>query len=217
MDLLMRSILWPALSIVALLSSVGCKPEIDGNTYYCGPDAFCPPHLSCQFGSSETFSYSCVLPPETSSFSCPIPSADQEPDDTPALARDLGEVPCGAQVQFENWGCIEDGDDVDTFRFVRPTSCNGANPRAKVSLRVPLGASPLKLELVDESDQVVAVGVICTASPDFGGTEQLCIDQQNLAPGTYHIRISLDESGNADCGGQCRFNRYQIVVASPVS
>ncbi len=207
------TMLW-ASSLLSI-SSLGCTPEIDRNTYFCGPDGFCPPNLSCQFGSAQTFSYNCVLPRETLDFSCPVPSADEEPDDTPAQAQDLGEIACGEQVQFANWGCIEDGDDVDTFRFVRPTSCNGGDPRAKATLRFPVGGSPLAIELVDDSGQVLSRGEICTSQD--GGTEQLCIDHRDLAPGTYDLRIKLDESANADCDGRCRFNRYQLVVASPVS
>lgn len=200
-----------------LVLSTGCKPEISRNTYFCGPDSLCPPNLSCQLGDNESFTYNCVLPREVDPFSCPTPTADQEPDDGAGQGRDLGDIACGEQVQFQNWGCIENGDDIDHFRFVRPTDCNGNDPRAKATLRFPLGAAPLTMELLDESGQVLASGELCTPEEDLSGTEQVCIDHRDLPTGTYDLRITLDEAGNADCDGACRFNHYQLVVASPVS
>ncbi|MCP4449259.1 MAG: hypothetical protein GY811_28595 [Myxococcales bacterium] len=208
---------WPAIAMAAaaVFSLASCKPEISGNTYFCGPDSLCPPNLVCQLGGTESFTYSCVLPGEADSFACPVPSADQEPDDSPAQARDLGDIACGEQVQFQNWGCIEDGEDIDTFRFTRPTDCNAVAPRVKATLRFPLGAAPLALELRDESGEVLSTGETCTSEQDNSGTEQVCVDHPNSPIGTYTLHVVLDADGNADCDGNCRFNRYQLVIISP--
>lgn len=214
MELLVRALVIVFICGVCL---AGCEPEISRNTYFCGPDALCPPNLACQFGDNESFSYNCVLPREAETFSCPVPSADREPDDEAGQGRDLGEIACGEQVQFENWGCIEDGEDVDRFRFTRPTDCVGSDPRAKLTLRFPLGAAPLSVEIVNDAGQVESTGVVCTSESDSTGTEQVCIDQRDIEVGTYDVRISIDAEANADCGGACRFNHYQLVVASPVS
>lgn len=212
-----RSLFIPlAISLVAL-ALVSCKPEISRNTYFCGPDSLCPPNLACQLGDNESFAYNCVLPREVDAFSCPEFTADTEPDNEPEQARDMGEIGCGEQVQFQNWGCIADDSDVDHFLFVRPSECNGANPRAKATLRFPLGAAPLVMELLDESGQVLSTSEVCTGEQDSTGTEQVCIDNADVTPGTYRLRISLDEAANADCDGDCRFNHYLLVIASPVT
>jgi len=214
MDILMYRLSTLALLSLALL---GCEPEIARNTYFCGSDALCPPNLQCQFGDNEIFSYSCVLPQETEDFSCPIPSADQEPDDSLDTALALGEIACGEQVQFENWGCISDGDDIDMFQFVRPSECNGNDPRIRATLRFPVGTAPLSIELLDDAGAVLMSGERCTPSQDDSGTEQLCIEYRGGPIGTYDLRIKVDEQANADCNGTCRFNHYQLVIASPVT
>ena len=208
-----------ALLFLALLAPLlqACEPEILRNTYFCGPDSLCPPELTCQVGSDETFSYSCALPQEAREFSCAVPSADEEPDDTAEEARDIGEVVCGAQYQFENWGCIDSGSDIDTFRFERPTDCTGSDPRAKLTLRFPIGTAPLTMKLLDASGQVLSTGTLCSSGDENGGIERVCIEQRNLPPGTYDVQVTMDPAANADCGGNCQFNRYQLVIASPVS
>ncbi len=211
MELLVRTIL---LSLVSLML-VQCKPDISRNTYFCGPDSLCPPNLACQVGDNESFTFNCVLPREVDAFTCPEFTADAEPDDNAEQARDMGDVGCGEQVQFQNWGCIID-DDVDHFQFTRPSDCNGADPRAKATLRFPLGASPLAMELLNEAGEVLSTGEICTDQQDSTGTEQICVENRDLPPGTYRLRISLDDAANADCDGACRFNHYQLVIASPV-
>lgn len=199
------------------LAATACKPEISRNTYFCGPDSLCPPNLACQLGSQESFAYNCVLPRELEAFSCPVVTSDLEPDDEVATARVMGEINCGEQLVFDDWGCIADGSDVDHFQFTRPTDCTGSDPRVRLTLRYPLGAAPLSVELLDDAGQVLSLGALCTEEQDGTGTEQLCIDNRDLGTGTYSVRVQVDDAGNADCDGTCVFNRYQLIIASPVS
>tara|TARA_R110002096_G_scaffold299503_2_gene494011 strand:- start:84205 stop:84837 length:633 start_codon:yes stop_codon:yes gene_type:complete len=206
-----------ALLIWAALALTSCKPEISSNTYFCGPDSLCPPGLACQLGDNGSFAYNCVSANEVRDFSCPSQTADVEPDDEAGQAREMGEIGCGEQLQFDDWGCIEDATDVDTFEFIRPTECNGSNPHTRVTLRAPLGAAPLGIELLDEAGQVLTTGELCTTQQDQTGTEQVCIENGDLAPGTYRLRIFVNDAANADCDGTCAFNHYQLVIASPLT
>lgn len=207
------TLLLPFLAVAA----AGCEPDISRNTYFCGPDSLCPPNLACQLGSDESFAFNCVLPRELEVFSCPASTSDLEPDNDVATARVMGEIGCGDQLVFENWGCIADGSDVDHFQFTRPNDCAGSDPKVRLTIRYPLGAAPLSMALLDDAGQVLSVGALCTEDQDGTGTEQLCIDNRDVGTGTFSIRVQVDEEGNADCDGTCAFNRYQLIIASPVS
>lgn len=207
----MLPLLWSALALVA------CKPEITGDTYFCGPEALCPPNLACHFGDHESFAYNCVNQRSAEDFSCPEVTSDREPDDTQAEALELGVLSCGGQFALTNWGCVSAAGDVDHFELSREDVCVGSNPRFKASLRYPIGAAPLSLTLLNEAGEVLATGALCTQEADSSGTELRCIEESDLPVGDYTLRIELDSQGNADCDGACRFNHYRLFVSSPVS
>jgi hypothetical protein len=64
---------------------------------------------------------------------------------------------------------------------------------------------------------VLATSELCTPEVDTTGTDLQCIEKAGLEPGEYRLRVSIDDAANADCGGQCRFNHYQLFVSSPIS
>ena len=218
MDLLMRALGMQLLVVgIAAAALAACKPEITGNTYYCGPEARCPPNLSCQLGALDTFAFNCVIPRSSEPFRCPEVTLDREPDQASDDAYSLGLLPCGDQITSTNWGCIEDGFDVDHFAVLMEDVCVGSNPRFKASLRFPIGAAPLLLELLDESGEVLATSKLCTPEADTTGTDLQCLEEAGLPTGQYRLRVTIDDDANADCGGDCRFNHYQLFVSSPVS
>lgn len=213
MDLLMHQL--RALVVLVLLVG-GCKPEITGDTYYCGPERLCPEGLSCQVGLRESFAYSCVRPRATLPFQCPTETLDREPDSTPNDAHTLASLVCGDQAGFSNWGCIADGQDMDHFEVQILSECPSSSTRFTANLRYPIGTAPLQIELLSSDDTVVAISELCTPELDTKGTDSQCLDHSNLVPGFYHLRVSIDEAANADCGGACSFNQYQLSVALPL-
>jgi hypothetical protein len=218
MVLLMRGLWMQALVVgCAVASLAACKPVITGDTYYCGPEALCPPNLSCQLGDLESFAFNCVIPRAADPFLCPQVTLDREPDQVQEDGYSLGVLGCGEQLTSTNWGCIIDGVDVDHFALVTEDVCAGSNPRFKASLRFPVGAAPLLLELLNDNGEVVATSELCTPDLDTTGTDLQCIEEAGLPVGAYHLRIKIDDDANADCGGECRFNRYQLFVSSLLS
>lgn len=202
---------------LALTLTLACKPEITSNTYFCGPERNCPPGLACQEGQLESFPFSCVGPLSVTSFSCPQPSGDHEPDDTSETAQDLGELECGSQLELSNWGCISTANDVDHFSLQRDALCAGDESRFRGKLRYPLGLAPLSLELLDASGMIMATAELCTSAVDTSGSDERCIEVSDLAPGTYTLRVSVDSDANADCDGDCAYNRYQLFASVPLS
>lgn len=201
---------------VAAFALPSCKPDITSNTYFCGPDGLCPPGLECQRGSLESFAYSCTTSLSIETFSCPTITLDREPDETTDAAYRVGTLQCGDQLSSTDWGCVTEGADVDHFLVQTEGECSGANPRFTASLRYPIGSAPLRVELLNSEGTLIAASELCTAAVDTTGTDQQCIDEPNLPPGDYYLRVSIDPAGNADCEGNCRFNRYQLFAASPV-
>ncbi len=202
--------------LLAALHLVACKPDITGGNYFCGPEAFCPPNLACQLGDLETFAYNCVIPISLVPFECPEISIDKEPDNSIETVSPFGTLQCGAQLAASNWGCIPRGSDVDHFKVTTVGECGGANPRFQASIKFPVGSAPLLLELLNEDGTLVEKSELCTSSVDMTGTDQHCLEVFNLPPGDHYLRVSIDPDANADCGGSCRFNRYQLFASSPV-
>ena len=151
------------VGLLLMLVASACSPEITSDTYYCGPNGLCPPELACERSSEENFTYNCVLEEAAQEFSCPTLTLDQEPDDDLMSALDVGLLSCGAQKTFTSWGCIGSADDVDHFRFSRDSDCM-SRPKVAISLRYPIGAIGLSIELLDSSNSSVASGVSCTRS-----------------------------------------------------
>ena len=218
----------PGLAL--LLVAPACRPEITTDTYFCGPEELCPPKLRCHLGPLQSeppppglppepasFAYTCVTSVSAKGFACSESTSDQEPDDEPAMAHDLMAISCGSQVVQADWGCIDTALDIDHYRFSQVDSCIGNNPRLEVTLGYPIGTAPLSLDLLDDAGAVIASAAICTAETDEGGTEERCLTVPNLPLGDYLLRVQIDASGNADCDGDCAFNRYQLRLSTPIS
>lgn len=198
-----------ALLAAAAATLVGCSPQIDKGTYFCGPERFCPPDLAC-----DEPTFTCEAPSLVDPFACPEDSELLEPDDEPSTAYDAGESECGASVANEILGCIV-GDDVDLLRFTYVGECAGDDPHLEISLRFPIAFAPLALELVDEGGAVVARGEPCTPSGDHTGSDYLCVDARPDS-GAYLVRVRVADDAT-DCDGDCRFNRYSLDVVTPLS
>lgn len=201
-----------ALLAAPLLGLAACAPQIDGGTYFCGPERLCPPGQQC-----DDTTYTCEKPLFVEPFRCPEVTLDAEPDDLPEDASALGVLECGATlVNSATAGCIAPGEERDHFSFVHDRECTGAAPGLAVTMRYPIALAPLTLELLDASAEVVATGVLCTRSVDFSGTDAVCIDRPDLPQGTYLLRVRIADDA-ADCDGDCRFNRYTLDVGYPLS
>jgi hypothetical protein len=196
-----------AAAAVALCAAA-CTPEIGRGTYFCGPERFCPPSLEC-----DDSTFTCESPSLVQPFACPTDPIDSrrfEPDDTPAQAHDLGRLACGVGAIESSPGCLVDINDVDHMRFEHSAQCTGSNPHIEIVLRYPVALVPVVVELLDEDEQVVATGEICTLQNDLSGMERLCI-RDDLPFGIYYVRIRSDRDG-PDCGGSCHFNQYILDV-----
>jgi hypothetical protein len=198
------------LGTALMICSFGCSPEITSGTYFCGPERLCPPDFEC-----DDPTFTCENPIVAAPFSCPDGSQSAEPDELVTMARDLGETTCGDQIANALTGCIVDINDVDHFEFDYLTECTGADPRLSVVIKFAIAHAALTLEVVDDSENVVATGELCTPSGDFTGREWLCLEF--LPPtGTYFVRIRSDRD-SPDCDGGCHYNQYQLSVSLPLA
>lgn len=208
MGLLSRAVI--ATAAAGLAGAVGCAgPEIGPGSYFCGPERLCPPDQEC-----DDSSFTCVRPTAAQPFACPDGAEVAEPDATTAEAADAGELACGASLVTDE-GCIAPGDDTDVVGFTFPSACTGTDPHLAVTLRFPLALVPLRVELLDADGNPLAAGEDCTPGDNFSGKQFLCIEQ-TLEAGSYFLRVTIDPDG-ADCGGDCRYNRYTLDVVYPLA
>lgn len=212
----MISLPLPFLAAATLsLSALACSPNIASDTYFCGPDGLCPPGQTCNFGELPDISYSCSLSELTSPFRCSSLPTDMEPDNSPGEAGSLGQLRCDTRIEVPNFGCITTKDDVDHFLFSKTMICGGDNPNNEIRLYFPIGSAPLQLELLDPSLTPIETGEFCSSEVDIdSGQESRCISVPDLAVGDYTIRIALAPAANANCQGECEFNRYKIVLSA---
>ncbi len=205
----------PRFALVLALGAVACAPDIASNIYFCGPEGLCPPGQSCNFGESPDIAYSCQLPESVVAFRCAGAPLDQEPDDTPAEGTSLGELRCETRRNLPSFGCITTATDVDHFVFTKGESCGGDNPNVQAQIQFPIGSAPVSVQLLDASGATLRNGEFCSSEAETdSGMESRCIATPDLEPGTYTLRISLDSEANANCSGECDFNRYRLVLAA---
>ncbi len=193
-----------------------CSPDIASNTYFCGPEGLCPPGLQCSYNAESTLAYSCDLPNAVKDFECGTANADVEPDDTTENAFDLGALACGSQLFFPEHGCIENGTDIDHFKFRREQLCQGEDPHVAIRLQASIAAAPLSLTLLGEDGSPVGSATDCSDGSDIAkGLQTLCLDATDLPAETFTIRIQVDDAAGSDCDGKCLFNRYSLSLSSP--
>lgn len=197
-----------AAASVALVVAVGCAPQIDKGTYYCGPERFCPPDLVC-----DEPTFTCEVASLADAFVCPDGSEAFEPDDGEDDAHDLGATQCGQPLVDVLVGCLE-GDDVDHLRLTYDDGCSGADPHLEIDVSFPVAFAPVRAVLHDASGAEVAAGEPCTPVNDLSGSDVLCIEA-SPPTGVYFLRLELQ--GELDCDGECRFNQYRVDVAAPSS
>jgi hypothetical protein len=125
---------------------------------------------------------------------------------------------CGSQIEItdadrpDTWGCVESGDDEDYFSVELP-ACTGTSPHLSLTLQFHVAFAPLQVKLVDSSDAVVAEGDVCGDA--VGGLERVCLDLAAPAAGEY--RIQVQSTGEANCEGDCAYNRYLLRLSYPLS
>lgn len=197
-------------ALLALVLVAGCTPEFGPDTYYCGPERFCPPNLVC-----DDNIFSCVEDFQRTEFACPEGSTVHEPDDDTASASDPGDLVCGALVVGTELGCVE-GADADLVELRTGASCTGANPHLEIKLRFPVATMPLTVEVLDDAGAVLTAGEVCTPAENFSGREHLCIEITPEADTTYYVRVRAAD-GAADCSGDCAHNQYLLDIAYPLS
>lgn len=198
------------LALAAVALAAACSPEIGNGTYFCGPERFCPPDMEC-----DDPSYTCESPRLAAPFSCPAGSNELEPDDSAEEATDEGAVTCGATLVGERVGCLEGEGDEDFLAFDVTGDCVGEAPHLEVTLRFPIAFVPLAIDLLDEEGRTVTPGEPCTPSGDRTGNDRVCIERA-LAPGRYFLRVRAAPDA-PDCGGNCHYNQYTMVVTYPLA
>lgn len=193
-----------------LIVLAGCEPEIGNGTYFCGPERLCPPDQEC-----DDNTFTCVGPNQAVRFECSDEGNRLEPDDIPSMAFGVGALTCGVSPLDLSLGCVDSVDDEDYVTFDFDLDCPGNNPRLEIELTYPIALVPLKLELLDDAERVMATGELCTREPNFSGMDSLCIEM--LPPtGTYFVRVTADRDG-PDCGGDCHFNQYTLSIDFPLN
>jgi hypothetical protein len=199
-----------AFALCFAIALASCKPEIVAGAYVCGPERYCPEDFVC-----NEMTVSCDNAATAQSFECAPGAADAEPDDNSEDGKEIGNLSCGTQIEISQadnlatWGCLANGDDVDHFRVAIP-SCSGGDPHVSIGLQYHVAFAPLSVELINGAGEVVASGEICTDSSN-SGVERLCLESPSPAAGDYVIRIR--STGEADCDGECAFNRYLLRTA----
>ncbi len=199
-----------ALVIALLAVCSSCKPFVETESYYCGPNRSCPPDQVC-----DDPTYTCTSEVSLAeSFRCPDGSQDAEPDDTREQAIGLGETVCGEVLTSSDIkGCIIDEGDDDIYRFEHAAVCE-RNNRALIQITFPAAFVHLSLHIVDASGATVATGADCTAPNDRSGRFSVCAEV-DLQLGEYFVEISPRLGEGVDCSGRCRNNEYELDVFLP--
>jgi hypothetical protein len=196
--------------LVLLMLVAACTPEIGPDTYFCGPERFCPPDLVC-----DDNSFSCVADFQAESFSCPEGSEMFEPDDSRADGAEVGNVVCGDVVVTGLEGCIV-GDDADYVMLENDLDCNGTDPHFEIKVRFPVATAALIVEVLDADGEVLTTAEDCTPAQNFSGREHRCAAVSPETGATYFVRIRIDPEAG-DCDGDCRHNQYLLDISYPLS
>jgi hypothetical protein len=192
----------------AILAVVcACSPEIANGVYLCGAEQDCPDGLACN-GADNT----CVIPTSVVPFACdPLAEVD-EPDQDAAHAHAFGVQDCES-VPIIVHGCLAAGDADDWYTISSRPECSKAEITA--TLTSPYAFEPLTIQVTDATGATKlgegAADCQDHKPPDEVGEFAFCI-AQTVTPGTtYGVRVT--PTGEADCGGQCNFNRYELTIA----
>lgn len=187
-----------ALGLLAACALTGCSPDVYPDTYLCGPELYCPPEQVCD-PTREV----CTQPDEVEPFACPAGAEINEPDDA---IDEAGEVTLGCGIGTEFVGCIADASDVDVVRLQVPAGCVGG--RLEVNLRYALALAPVRPEVTDAAGAPLPPGE-CMAFPGNLGDATACAAIDDV-PAEVYLHLGLEP--DADCDGECPYNRYGVSV-----
>ena len=209
MDLLIR-LIRPIVLGAAFVGLLSCTPEILSETYFCGPNALCPPDLTC-----DGDSFTCTRPIDALEFQCKGPSI--EDSSNPTMTTDLGDLACGRVVGAEDFfGCVDAQDDIDLYTFNYDVDCGPRPSSMSFVLVHPIAFMPLTMTVTDELGQEIAESVSCTPNLNETGQRSECVDLDAPAKGRYRIRVESADDGQ-NCSGDCPANFYTIVVRHGLS
>jgi hypothetical protein len=201
----MRRVLDAALVLPALVALFGgCAPDIATGVYICGDEQLCPTGKTCN-GADNT----CVNIGTAEPFAC-LATELHEPDDTIAQAFPLPALGC-VSTAFIDHGCLNVDDNANWYAFSVPDNCSAVEVDARIDF---LSSSEiLGLQLWTDSgasSAMIGADTMCAAGVTAPGTDARCI-KMTLAPGdSYGIVVA--PTGDANCSGTCRFNRYQLTL-----
>lgn len=173
--------------VVALAALVtGCAAEITGDSYYCGPEAACPPDLACDGETNQ-----CVPPASATTFTC---------TEGPPIAT----ATCGID-SLQTTGCVLAPDGHDRITLATSTGCT---VQVAVSIAYPVAFMPLDVTVRDQ-DAVVVASAPCGGV--HNGVEGACATFAGAPDKTYTIDVAA-AAGAPTCGGACGFNRFAMTV-----
>ena len=168
----------------------------------CGDTRACPDGLVC-----DAVEDVCTVPSQARAFDCEIP--DRTGDDAPTDGLQLTPaLECVSGVR-ELKACLFADDPGDWFQFDVPPNCTAVQIEARLTF--PVAYEPVALQLSTDGSAPVTVDGECTVSTgDNGGSTSRCFEMV-VANGSHHA-IGMVHSGEANCDGDCAFNRYTLSL-----
>lgn len=185
--------------VAAALALGACTPDIYAGAYFCGPALACPDEQAC-----DRLTETCVEPADVEAFACAGDAAAFEPDDDAADAA-LVDLNCLNQAEVIE-GCLADGGDLDVTHLRVPAACVGN--AATFVLRTSLAFGAVEPTFADETGAPVPAA---TCPPPAASPPNLvtCVSVPAV-PADLYVTLAID--ADADCGGQCAFNRTALTV-----
>jgi len=166
-----------------------CTPQIEGGSYYCGPDESCPPDERCD-GATNL----CVVPSDVTAFACA---------DVPTLPVITSCTP----AKTETHGCVWTADGHTQVTLAMPADCG---PRVEAQLIFPIAFMPLQTTVRGAGGAAVATSSACSAP--HGGVTASCVAFDGMPGQTYTLDIA-SAPGGPTCDGACAFNRFALTVS----
>lgn len=193
--------------ILAVAVLGACTPEIVAGAYLCGPDESCPDGQVCNGVTAICGSASTVVP-----FACTTGAegdkiTEVEPNNGASAAQAFPALEC-ASAPAEVRGCTPVQDAEDWFGFDVPASCTGSLAHVRISSSIAW--QTLALQLSGPNGTFDATATACETSFADDGNVQLCLAELVTAGAHYTVRVS--PTGDGDCDGACRYNRYTLGV-----
>ncbi|HEY1550048.1 MAG TPA: hypothetical protein VGG28_19610 [Kofleriaceae bacterium] len=177
------------------IALVACSPTIAPGGYECGPNADCPPGLTCS-GSD----FACDDPVTVEPFSCTAGS-----NATLATATPIMMLGCVSET-VSLPSCLGLGDTDAWFSFTTPTNCTAVAVRANVTF--PYAFEGIGVVLGDATGTPIANDVDCTTA---GASSATSCFEVTLADGSAYTLDVVPENGG-NCDGDCSYNQFLLAV-----